>query len=157
MQCHGPLKIHGPCKITLKLSGVFWLLFFYVKITCFETWNFIWKTFILWMLKNTSITYYLSKLLILRDIVQYMHVPNGNSVCTYLVLKLDEFQIVLHKIEIKKTFSFQIPNLNSGNCISVHCKYIQGIFYTFKLCLVSTVISLYCLHLIAAPSTVEKM
>ena len=50
-----------------------------------------------------------------------------------------------------------LVHIQIKTCSEVHCKYIQGIFYTFKLCLVSTVISLYCLHLIAAPSTVEKM
>ena len=39
--------------------------------------------------------------------------------------------------------------------LQVHCKYIQGNFYSFKCVRVSTAVSLYGLHLIAAPSTVK--
>ena len=36
-----------------------------------------------------------------------------------LGLKLDEFTNLLTQDRNQKTFSFQIPKLNSGNCISV--------------------------------------
>ena len=46
---------------------------------------------------------------------------------------------------------FEVCTIHSD---TVHCKYIRGNFYSFNCVRISTVISLYGLHFIAAPSTV---